>query len=192
MDATIPGIGNDRSIVNWAFNEDTKVGDVKRLNVNDMYVIAQLTRKNDKKALMSVAEASGVVTPILRNKKKAEKIRSTIKGSTLQEIASSQNVTVQTANALTRSAPTLAEAGSEPEVVGAAFGKGVGEMTDLIDGNSGVFVVQVLAINKAPDLENYSNYANQLQQAASGAVNNSVYQALKKAAEIEDNRADFY
>lgn len=192
LDATIPGIGNDRSIVNWAFDEETEVGDVKRLNVNDMYVIAQLTRKNDKKALMSVAEASGVVTPILRKEKKAEKIRSTITGSTLQEIASSQNVTVQTANAVTRSAPTLPEAGTEPAVVGAAFGIGVGEMTKLIDGDNGVFIVQVLAINKAPDLENYTNYASQLQQTVTGQINNSVFQALKKAADIEDNRADFY
>ena len=192
LDATIPGIGNDRSIVNWAFEEDTDVGDVKRLNVNDKYVIAQLTRKNDEKALMSIAEASGVVTPILRKEKKAEKIRSTITGSTLQEIASSQNVTVKTANAITRSAPTLPEAGTEPKVVGAAFGKGIGEMTKLIDGENGVFIVQVISINKAPDLDNYANYATQLQQATSGAVSSGIFEALKKAADIEDNRADFY
>ena len=190
--ANIPGVGDDRSIINWAFEEDTKVGDVKRLNVNDTYVIARLTRKNDKKALMSVAEASGVVTPILRREKKAKKIRETISGTTLQEIATNQNVTVKNATALNRAAPTIADAGTEPEVVGAAFGKKVGEMTKLIDGVTGVFMVQVLAINKAPDLENYNNYVTQLKAKAAGAINNNVYEALKKAADIEDNRADFY
>lgn len=192
LDANIPGIGNDRSIINWAFEEDTKVGDVKRLNVNDTYVIARLTRKNEKKGLMSVSEASGVVTPILRREKKAKKIRETISGTTLQEIATSQNVTVKSATALNRAAPTIADAGTEPEVVGAAFGKKVGEMTKLIDGVTGVFMVQVLAINNAPDLENYSNYVTQLKTSASGAINNGVFEALKKAADIEDNRADFY
>lgn len=192
LDANIPGIGNDRSIINWAFEEDTKVGDVKRLNVNDTYVIARLTRKNSEKALMSVAEASGVVTPILRREKKAKKIRETITGTTLQEIATSQNVTVKNATALNRAAPTIADAGTEPVVVGAAFGKKVGEMTKLIDGETGVFMVQVLAINKAPDLENYNNYVSQLKTGAAGAINNSVYEALKKAADIEDNRADFF
>jgi len=192
LDANIPGVGNDRSIINWAFEEDTKVGDVKRLNVNDTYVIARLTRKNDKKALMSVAEASGVVTPILRKEKKAQKIRETISGTTLQEIATNQSVTVKNATALTRSAPTIADAGTEPVVVGAAFGKKVGEMTKLIDGKTGVFMVQVLAINNAPDLENYGNYVTQLKAKAAGAINNSVYEALKKAADIEDNRANFY
>ncbi|MBL4664039.1 MAG: peptidylprolyl isomerase [Flavobacteriaceae bacterium] len=192
LDANIPGIGNDRSIINWAFEEDTKVGAVKRMNVNDTYVIVRLTRKNAEKALMSVAEASGVVTPILRKEKKAKKIHETISGTTLQEIATSQNVTVKNATALTRSAPTIAGAGTEPVVVGAAFGKKVGEMTNLIDGETGVFMVQVLAINNAPDLENYGNYVTQLKLGATGAINNSVYQALKKAADIEDNRASFY
>ncbi len=192
LDANIPGIGNDRSIVNWAFEEDTQVGDVNRLNINDSYVIVQLTRKNDKKALMSVAEASAVVTPILRKKKKAQKIRESISGTTLQEIATGQSVAVKNATALTRSAPTIADAGTEPEVVGAAFGKKVGEFTKLMDGETGVFMVQVLAINKAPDLDNYTSYSSQINTNAVGAINNSVYQALKKAADIEDNRADFY
>lgn len=192
LDATIPGIGQDRSIVNWAFEEGTKVGDVKRFNINESYVIAQLTRKNDKKGLMSIAEASGVVTPILRNKKKAEQIRAGIAGGTLQEVAAAQNETVKTASALTRANPTIVEGGTEPEVVGAAFGKNVGEITTPIDGQNGVYMVQVLQINKAPKLDNYAAYIGQLSSGAAGAINNSVYQALKKAADIEDNRAAFY
>ncbi|MEL6810445.1 MAG: peptidylprolyl isomerase [Bacteroidota bacterium] len=192
LDATIPGIGNDRSIIKWAFEEDTKVGDIKRLNVNDMYVIAQLTRKNDKKALMSIAESSGTVTPILRKDKKAQKIRESVSGTTLEEVASSQNVAVKSASALNRATPTIPEAGTEPAVIGAAFGKAAGETTQLIDGDNGVYMVKVLAVNKAPDVENYAVYAQQLAGAAAGAINNSVYQALKKAADIEDNRANFY
>ncbi|NND63393.1 MAG: peptidylprolyl isomerase [Flavobacteriaceae bacterium] len=191
LDATIPGIGSNRTIVNWAFEEDSKVGDVKRFSVNDSYVIAQITRKSDKESLMSVVEASTTVTPILRKKKKAELIRAAITGTTLEEVASSQNVTVKTASALTRATPTIADAGTEPAVVGAAFGKAAGETTGLIDGDSGVFMVRVTAVNKAPDLENYAAFANQTPGSAS-QVNNNIYQALKKAAEIEDNRASFY
>lgn len=191
LDANIPGIGSNRTIVNWAFEEDSKVGDVKRFNVNDSYVIAQITRKSDKEALMSVVEASATVTPILRNQKKAEKIRASITGTTLQEIASNQNVAVKTASALNRATPTIADAGTEPAVVGAAFGKAAGETTGLIDGETGVFMVRVTAVNKAPDLENYASFANQLPGSAA-QINNKIYQALKKAAEIEDNRASFY
>ena len=191
LDATIPGIGNNRTIINWAFEEDTEVGDVKRFSIPNGYVIAQLTRKSPK-GLMSVAEASALVTPILRNEKKAEKIRASITGESLQEVASSQNVTVQNATAVTMAAPTIPGAGTEPKVVGVAFGKKAGETTNLIDGNAGVFKIRVLAVNRAPDLENYANYADQLNAKVTPTVNTKVFQALKKAADIDDNRANFF
>lgn len=191
LDANIPGIGNNRQIVNWAYQDDTNIGDVRRFNVLNGYVIAQLTRKNPK-GLMSISEASSIVTPILRNEKKAVKIRESVSGTTLNEIASNQSVTVQNATALTMANPTIAGAGTEAKVIGTAFGKKVGESTDLIDGKNGVYIVRILAINNAPELEDYSFYANQLNATLIPTINFKVYNALKNAAKIEDNRADFY
>jgi len=191
LDATIPGVGNNRSIVNWAFEEDVSVGDVKRFSILDGYVVVQLTRKSPK-GLMSIAEASALVMPKLRNANKAKQIMATISGDDLEAIASSQGITLQNATAITMAAPTIPGAGAEPEVVGAAFAKAAGETTSLIAGEKGVFKVRVTAVNNAPVLENYASYANQLNSAATPAVNTKVYQALKNAAEIEDNRANFF
>ncbi|MBL6607297.1 MAG: SurA N-terminal domain-containing protein [Bacteroidetes bacterium] len=193
LDANIPGIGNNRSIINWAFQGDVAVGDVKRFNLNESYVVAQVTRKSTEKALMSVAEASATVTPILRKQKKAQMIRQGLSGTTLQELASSQNVTVKTASALTRATPTIAGAGTEPVVVGAAFGVGALNTTELIDGETGVFKVRVLSEQPAVDLENYSSYVNQIKSGLLvNAINTRIFNALKAIADIEDNRADFY
>lgn len=191
LDATIPGIGNNREIVKWAFEEETSVGDIKRFSTVEGYVVAQLTRKSPK-GLMSVAEASPRVTPILKKKKKAVKIKESITGATVQEVASNQGVTVQSATAVTMAAPTLAGAGSEPLVVGTAFGKKPGEETDLIVGESGVYKVRVLAFNPAPALDNYASYVNQLNAQATPAVDGKIYTALKETAKIEDNRANFF
>ncbi len=191
LDATIPGVGNNRSIVTWAFNEETKIGDVKRFNINNGYVIAQLTRKNPK-GLQSIAESSAIVSPILRNEKKAKKIRESISSTDINEIATSQSVTVKTASAITMANPTIAGGGTEPKVVGVAFGTKAGETTKLIDGDNGVYVVRVLAINKAPELDNYTPFANQLNATIAPTINTNVFNALKNAADIEDNRADFY
>ncbi len=191
LDANIPGIGDNRTIVNWAFNEDTKVGDTKRFSVTNGYVIAQVTNKNSK-GLMAVADASATVTPILRNEKKAEKIRESISGTTLEEIAKNQNVTVQTALDVSMANPVIPGANNEPKVVGIAFGTKPGEITQLIDGKSGVFKVKTTAFNPAPKLESYVNYANQMSTKAIPAAQSSVYNALKKQADIEDNRATFY
>ncbi len=191
LDANIPGIGNGRSIVNWAFNEETSVGDISRFNVSQGYVIAQLTRRSPR-GLQSVAESSAVVTPILRNKKKAAQIIANATGSNLQEVAASQNVTVQTATAVTMAAPTIPGAGNEPKVVGAAFGTEPGNETALIEGKTGVFKVRVTALNKAPDLDNYSSYANQVNTVVSQGMSTNLFNALKETADIEDNRAVFY
>ncbi len=191
LDANIPGIGLNRQVINWAFEEETEVGDLKRFTVPGGYAIVQLTRKSPE-GLMSIAEASAQVTPILRKEKKAEKIREAITGTTLQEIAANQNVSVQNASAVTMSAPTLPGAGREPKVVGAAFGTNAGQMTGLIDGNSGVYKVRVVAVNNAPGLDNYAGFANQLNQQSATGVSGGVFNALKNAAEIEDNRADLF
>ncbi|MDX1462069.1 MAG: SurA N-terminal domain-containing protein [Marinirhabdus sp.] len=191
LDATIPGIGNNRAIVKWAFEEETEVGDIKRFSTPNGYVVAQLTRRNPK-GLMSIAEASTRITPILRKEKKAEQIMKNSTGNTVQEVAANHGVGVQNASAITMAAPTIPGAGSEPSVVGVAFGKEVGEETDLIEGQNGVFKVRVLAKNPAPQLDNYASFANQLNDQAKPTINTNVYNALKEAAEIEDNRKNFF
>ncbi|MDN3724839.1 peptidylprolyl isomerase [Aequorivita sp. SDUM287046] len=190
MDSNIPGVGENRTIVNWAFNEDTEVGDTKRFSVPNGYVIAQLTRKNPK-GLMTVEDASATVTPILRNQKKAKKIMESIKGTSLEEVAASQNVVVQTATGVTMANPMVA-ATNEPKVVGTAFGTKPGQTTSLIEGKNGVYKVKVTAFNPAPKMDSYVNYANQMNSKAAPAAQTQVYNALKKKAEIEDNRANFY
>ena len=191
LDSNIPGVGDNRQLVSWAFNEETNVGDTKRFEVPTGYLIAQLTRRTPK-GLMSISEASATVTPILRNEKKAALIRQGISGTTLQEVAASQGVTVKNATAITMAAPTIAGAGTEPEVVGAAFGKAAGETTDLIDGNLGVYMVRVLTVSNAADLDTYEAYAEQVKNKVLPLVNNTVYNALKSAADIEDNRSEIF
>jgi len=191
MDANIPGVGNNRSVVSWAFDEESNVGDVRRFSIPDGYIVVQITRRAPK-GMMSVAEASSKVTPILRNIKKAEKIRASVTGTTLLEQGQSQSVQVKNASALTMSAPTIPGAGAEPSVIGAAFGKDVNGMTGLIDGTSGVFNVLVLSKTNAPDLESYATYVNQLNQKVGPTVNTVIYNALKENAEVEDNRSDFF
>ena len=77
-------------------------------------------------------------------------------------------------------------------VVGAAFGLKPGEVSKPIDGRNGVYVVRLTALNKAPDLEDYSAFVLRAQQNQGNSAGLNAYNALKKAADIEDNRAVFY
>lgn len=191
MESNIPGIGANRPIVAWAFEKKTKVGDSKRFNISDGYVIAQVTQKNDK-GLMPISQGKKVITPILRNEKKAEKIRQGIKGDNFEEIAKEKNVAIQTALNVSMANPLVPNAGLEPNVVGAAFGTKPGESTKLINGKKGVFKAKTTAFNPAAKLDNYKNYSEKLSTKNGSAASSSVFEALKKKADIKDNRAAIY
>ena len=175
----------------WAFNEDTKVGEVKRFSINNGYAIVQLTGKT-KEGLMSVEDASAQVLPILRKQKKAAIIKEKNAGKALEAFAKDNNTTAATASALNMKNPTIAGAGREPKVVGTAFALAQGSTSGMIEGENGVYIIEVTKKENAPALDNYSTYANALRLLNEGRANTSVYNALKKASEIEDNRADIY
>lgn len=191
MESNIPGVGENRSIVSWAFEKKTKVGDSKRFNIPDGYVIAQVTRKNEK-GLMPVSQGKQSITPILRNEKKAEKIRKDITSDNFDEIAKNKNVAIQSALNVSMANPLVPNAGLEPKVVGAAFGTAPGETTKLINGTKGVFKAKTTAFNPAAKLDNYKNYSEKLSTKNASSASNSVFQALKKKADIKDNRAAIY
>ncbi len=192
LDENIPGLGSQRSIVRWAFEDGTDVGDTKRFSIpSGGYVVAQVSAIN-KKGLMNVEAASATVIPEIRKEKKAKMIREKITGKSVEEIAKNQNTSVMTATAVNMKNPTLSGAGLEPKVVGAAFGLKVGESTGLIDGQTGVYMISVTNKTLAPKLDNYQPVADRLTTSRVGAVQTKVYEALKEAAEIEDYRAKFF
>lgn len=188
LDERIPGVGNQRQIVRWAFQEDAEVGDIKRFNVTDGYVIAQLVAKH-KEGLMSVEDATAKVLPILKKKKKADIIKGRITATTLEDLAAAENTTVRTASAINMKTPTISGAGKEPLLVGTAFGLNEGETSKLIEGENGVYLIQVTKVTPAVELDNYQAAANRVGQQKANTVNSKLYNALKEAADIEDNRA---
>jgi len=192
LDETIPGLGVQRSIVKWAFEDGVEVGDFKSFNTSGGgFVVAKITAVNEA-GLMSTENASVTALPEIRKEMKAALIKNRVTATTLDAIASAENQTVKTASAVNMKNPTLSGAGREPRVVGTAIGLEEGETSKLIVGNNGVYAVQLIKSTPADALPNYQADANRVGQAKSNAVNSQLYNALKDAAEIEDYRATFY
>lgn len=192
MDETIPGLGFQRPIVKWAFEEGTNIGDYKRFSIPGQgFVVVQLVNENEE-GLMSAENASATALNEIRNTKKAQMIREKITAATVADMAKNQSQSRRTAAAVNMKNPTLAGAGLEPLVVGAAFGLNEGETSKLIDGTKGVFMVEVTKVNEFTGLDNYSAVAKRLSTTRANGAQSKVYNALKEAADIEDNRATFY
>ena len=191
IDENFGSMSNQRQIVKWAFEDDTKIGSVKRFEiVNVGHVIAKL-KSMAPKGLMSVEEARPQVEPILKNKKKAAKIEAKMKGASLVAIAATNKVPVMNAVDLTVESPNVPGAGFEPKVVGKAFTSKAGQVSKPIEGNSGVYVIATKVVTKAPAIQKYDDYTAKVKQQAVGNSGRFM-QALKDDADIEDNRANFY
>jgi peptidyl-prolyl cis-trans isomerase D len=190
MDETFGPLGNQRSIVRWAFEDDTKVGAVKRFEVANLgHVIAKL-KNVDKSGLVTVTLARPYVEPILKNKKKAELIKAKMTGTSLEAISKATGAKVQQATGITMENPVMAGVGQEPKVVGNAFALATNKLSAPIEGNTGVYVVKNMSTVKAPALKDHAPYVAKLKAQSASDVNR-VIPALKNSAKIEDNRKQF-
>ena len=190
MDESFGSIGNQRQIVRWAFEKETNVGDVKRFEVANVGNVIAKVKAVYEAGLTPISDARPSVEPILKNKKKAEKIKAKMTGTTLEAIAKANASTVQTAVDVTMENPSLPNVGQEQKVVGTAFGLKGNKVSTPIEGNSGVYIVKTKSVLTAPALKNYADYVAKLK-SQNASASGRIIPALKVDAKIEDNRAQF-
>ena len=193
LEENLPGLFQQRNIVRWTFDADTKVGDIRRFSVSSGgYVVVQLTAKV-KEGLASIYEVGSRVRKILTHKKKAERIKQQYKDkTTLEALASEEELTIETASAINQRNPSIVGAGNEPCVVGVAFALEEGATSGLIAGDEGVYKVLLVKKNIAEDLEDYTDYTEQMMLNLSAKISENIFQALESVATIDDNRALYY
>ncbi|AOW08392.1 peptidylprolyl isomerase [Flavobacterium gilvum] len=191
MDENFGPLGNQRTIVRWAFEKDTKEGATKRFEVANLgHVIAKVTAI-DNSGLVPVDQARPYVEQILKNKKKAEILKAKMTGNSLEAIAKATGSTVQQATNVTLENPVLTGGvGQEPKVVGNAFALAANKLSSPIEGVTGVYVVKNISTVKAPALKTYADNVAKLKAQTAGDVNR-VLPALRVDADIKDNRKDF-
>ncbi|WNW00679.1 peptidylprolyl isomerase [Tenacibaculum sp. HL-MS23] len=190
LDEVVPGIGNERQIITWSFDTEVNEGTSKRFDVEGGYVVAVLTGKTEK-GLMPVEKAISRVRPILTNERKAKLIEAKISGATLAEIAKSVDVTVKNAADVNLQSPTISGVGFEPKVVGAMLNAKENTVVKNVAGDKGVFAFEVTSKTLPTALPNYDSYRKRLVNERKNK-SFQMYEAIKKASNIEDNMSSFY
>ena len=193
LDHDLPNMENQRRLVQWLFNEDSSIGDYKRFDLSQGgFVIVQINDKQDK-GLMPARLATLTVTPILKNQKKAEIIiNENKKYTTLEDLSASNNLEIINVSALNQITPVVSQAGFEPKLVGTAFGLEIGQTSNLIEGETGVYLVKLNSLNSVEEIESYSAFENQLTSKLRTNLDFNIVQSLKKSADVVDNRSDYY
>ena len=193
LDENLPDLPRQRNLVQWLFNYETEVGDIKRFSMtNGGYVVAQLSGITPKGTVNVESVKFEVIQEMLKEKKAAYLLKTHADKKSLDALASATDKEIETASAVTQENTVIAGAGTEPYVIGTAFALELNKASALIKGNSGVYMIEVISKEIAEEMESYRAYANALQNEENMRINNSIYEALRSSAEIEDNRQLYY
>lgn len=192
-DRTIAGLENPRQLIRWAY--EAEKGDVSEVfELGNTFVVGVLTnvREEGFTAMDEIKEE--LEAGAIQDKKAAMFMEEfeAAKAGDLQAIADNMNLPVEVQQDVAFSSTAIPGLGREPKLVGAASGLEVGELSQPIKGEQGVYVVVVDSKNEAPAQPNFTNNARMLNSSLAARVDYEVFEALKEKAEIVDNRAKFF
>ncbi|WP_298782415.1 peptidylprolyl isomerase [uncultured Polaribacter sp.] len=190
LDENVPGLGNQRQIVSWAFGSETNTGDFKRFDLEGSHVVAMVSSKT-KKGLMPAEKAAITVRPILVKQKKANLIKEKLVGTTLNDLATSNGVATRNATGVTLKSPTLSGVGVEPKIVGAMYNAELNKVYNSIVGDKGVYAFSVTKKEEPTALPNYGSNRKRIADARK-RLTFKMYEAIKNASGIKDGRSNMY
>lgn len=194
MSNNLSGIGNARSIVQWAYNEDTKVGAVadQVYECDGMFVVVAL-KDVFKKGFATLEQVRPMIEQAVRLDKKGELLMAradeAVKAAQdITSIAVKLNTTVDTIDSVSFADYYFDRYGMEPKVQAAISAK-KGGLVGPVKGASGVYMVQI--DSKAPRAAADGQVTMQLEQGYRSKAR-MASQVLREQAKIVDQRNKFF
>lgn len=195
MSNRLQGVKNARSIVQWAFNEKTQVGDVAAqvFEADDMYVVVAL-KDVYKVGYAKMDQVRNMMEPQVRLDKKAEVLLARAEEAKasckdIASVATKLNTPADTLDSVSFGDYFLGRFGMEPKLQGALSAATPNTLVGPVKGASGVYLLQVdaTAVTPVADEEVRKNqeqsYAQKLR---------FLSQVLKDNATIVDQRNKFF
>ena len=191
----ITGINNPRQIVRWAFDENTKVGDMSTIfDLDNMYVVAVLT-KSVEEGFTPYEDIADRYQFVIKKEKKGAMLAEQAKtyGTDYQKMIDNMKGEKTTVDNVTFEGRGFGNFGVEDKVIGTVIGMKEGEVSEPIVGGNGLFVVKVTKETPAATTTDYSSIVREYRTRYNNQIlNNSAYSALKDNVKIEDNSILFY
>lgn len=192
LTATTDKVGqlkSSRPIVRWTFEaKEGQVSDV--FECGQQFIVAAVAEVNDNE-YRSLESVRAELTYEATNNAKAAYIKEQLNGvETLAAAAEKLGQSIQSVERVSLADTRLGNAGMEPTVIGAAIALGENQLSQPIQGNMGVFLVQTgMAMNTN---EEFNAEIEKAQLATRFAyLPYQAMQIMEDKADIEDNRAIF-
>ena len=192
FDEGLPGIINSRQVIKWMYDDDSRVGDVRRFTLNDGYIVAKIIEFN-KTRLPDIEDVRTEISQILIQDKKYDFLKNKYKSTlNIDTIAEENNLEVENASAVTQYDPILVGAGVEPYIIGSSFSLEPDEISELLQGNNGVYIIRLLSKEIAEEINLGQAISNSLSDREIERISTLIPEVLESKAEIVDNRSFYY
>lgn len=197
---TLPGLDNPRGLIISLFQaEQGKIvldnSQQAVFEIGDKYVVAFCTKVQEE-GVAQLKDVENDIRFILVKDKKAEILSAEFEknlqeGRTLDDIASAMGLSVREATQVNFRSYSLPEAGNEPALIAAASAAKQGIVSGPVKGENGVYMITVNNIASSGN-EDTKLFKDRLLTTIQMRGSYEAYEALRKAANVEDKRYKFY
>ena len=190
---TLGSIKNSRPVIRWAFQNDKgKISEI--FECDDKFVIAGV-EGTLKDGYRSVASVTPALMAEIAAQKKGEKIAADLKAKNLTSIdayADAMGSRIDSVKFINFGTRRIAGIGVEPKMNAMVSIAEVGQLSEPVIGNNGVYVFKVYDRNKDAKEFNEAEEIRALDASNAYRFGFQAIQSLVNKAEVEDNRVRFF
>lgn len=190
---TLGSIKNSRPVIRWAFQNDKgKISEI--FECDDKFVIAGV-EGTLKEGYRSVASVTPALRAEIAAQKKGEKIAADLKAKNLTSVdayAEAMGSRVDSVKFINFGTRRIAGIGVEPKMNAMVSIAEVGQLSEPVVGNNGVYVFKVYDRNKDAKEFNEVEEIRTLDASNAYRFGFQAIQSLVNKAEVEDNRVRFF
>ena len=187
----VPGLQNPAQLVTWA--SKAEVGDISTVTtIDNNQVVAILTAIKEEGAPALESVRDRFKTEVVKEKKAAAWMAKMEGKTDLSALGTELGVSVSTATDMLYNAYSIPGGYNEGELIGTIFSLKDGNVSKPLKGDMGVYTVQMTTNTPAPEVTELSAERQAIKQRTEGRIETTMYNAMKEAAGVKDERNKFF
>ncbi|HRH12369.1 MAG TPA: peptidylprolyl isomerase, partial [Bacteroidia bacterium] len=187
-DRQLPGIDQAKELVRWVYSANK--GDVQVFSLLDKHIVAKLSNIKSK-GILPLEDVKDEVTEKARQQKKAEAFAEEFKktgATSVDDYAAKLNLEARKSEGIPATGHGF-DGFHDDMMMGVLSGLKQGATSKIIQGEAGVFVVALTAVNTTPGQPEPKFKRMEMEQELGGRSDYEVMAVLKELAEIEDHKS---
>ncbi len=188
----VPGLQDAGEVVRWVNHAAADAKSSEPLTSGDSYVVCSLLGIHEP-GVPALNDVRMAFTKEVRNGKKADAIAAKMKDKTdLQALAKEFNVNVQNSGNMAFATNTIPGGYSDPGVIGSIFALDSNATSAPLKGDLAVYMAHMRKLSAAGQMPEGAEDVKSLTDRVRNRAMGQVFNALKEAADVKDNRSKFF